>query len=216
MKIFSNLAISLDGKIAPQDRKHFYLGTPYDRKQMQVIRKKADAILVGASTLRAFRQPMLVEGATVQPLNVVLSARLSGLHPNDPFFQSKKIERMLIIGPEVSEEKVRPFLGSCEVHRAPSNRNIARLAVEILKRGGVRSLLVEGGGQIMWEFIEKKLIDTFYVTLTPWIVGGREAPTLVDGKGFSSKTIQGLKLKACKRVGQELYLTYQRASRKNQ
>ena len=216
MKIFSNLAISLDGKIAPVDRKHFYLGTPYDRKQMQVIRKKADAILVGASTLRAFKQPMLVDGAAVQPLNVVLSATLSGLRPTDRFFKSTKIERMLIIGPEVSEEKVRPFLGSCEVHRAPANRTIAQFAVEILKRSGVRSLLVEGGGQIMWEFIEKKLIDTFHVTLTPWIVGGRDAPTLVDGKGFSSKSIQGLKLKECRRVGQELYLTYQRASRKNQ
>jgi riboflavin biosynthesis pyrimidine reductase len=42
--VFSNLATSVDGKIATQSREFFPLGTPADWKQMQVLRREADAI----------------------------------------------------------------------------------------------------------------------------------------------------------------------------
>src|SRR5436190_2244479 len=86
MFIFSNLATSLDGKIATADRSHFYLGTPADRLQMQVLRKKADAIVMGASTLRSFKGPLLIRGAKSHPLNVVVSSTLSGISPAWRFF----------------------------------------------------------------------------------------------------------------------------------
>ena len=51
MFVRSNLAISLDGKIATASREMISLGTPYDRRLMQVFRKKSDVVLMGASTL---------------------------------------------------------------------------------------------------------------------------------------------------------------------
>ena len=93
MFIFSNLATSLDGKIATSNRGHFPLGTPADRKQMQVLRKKADAIIQGAGTLRAYRLPLLVSDSKRQPLNIVLSSKLEGCISKWGFFTSDKTKK---------------------------------------------------------------------------------------------------------------------------
>src|SRR4051812_39699086 len=98
MFVFSNLAISIDGKIATASREHFPLGTPADREQMQVLRRECDAVLMGATTLRAFQKPLLAEGASKQPLNVVLSSKLDGISPAWQFFTSPKIRRLLFVG----------------------------------------------------------------------------------------------------------------------
>jgi 5-amino-6-(5-phosphoribosylamino)uracil reductase len=84
--------------------------------------------------------------------------------------------------------------------------------VQHLSDRGVQRLLIEGGGQIMWDFVSLNLIDEFHVTLTPRILGGAEAPTLVDGLGFKKQKSLKLKLIQCRAIGDELFLTYRRPS----
>ena len=45
-------------------------------------------------------------------------------------------------------------------------------------------LLVEGGGELNWEFARLDLIDELFVTVAPTLLGGRDAPTLLEGAGF--------------------------------
>ena len=66
MIIRSNLAISVDGKIATPSREFYALGTPEDRRQMQVIRRLSDVVIFGASSLRTYRKPCTVGGAAAQ------------------------------------------------------------------------------------------------------------------------------------------------------
>ena len=66
----------------------------------------------------------------------------------------------------------------------------------------------------MWDFVRENLIDEYHVTLTPKLVGGREAPTLVDGDGFEPRDILNLRLKSCRKVGDELYLVYGKTRRR--
>jgi riboflavin biosynthesis pyrimidine reductase len=84
MFVFSNLATSIDGKIASKDRGHFLLGTPEDRRLMQVLRAKSDVVVFGASTLRTHQRPCIVrpseaKGLKRQPANAVISSRLEGM-----------------------------------------------------------------------------------------------------------------------------------------
>lgn len=215
MFIFSNLAISLDGKIATANREHFPLGTPEDRKQMIVLRRRSDAILMGASTLRAYQRPLMVKDKPEQPLNVILSSSLEGLDPSWKFFTENRIRRLIFIDERAPEEKIAQFRETCELVKlkkpgmggAPSLAQ--QMMNELIKRG-VQSLLVEGGGNVMWLFAEDDLIDEYNVTITPRILGGTEAPTLVDGPGFHPDQVVNLKLKECRIVGDELYLVYEK------
>ncbi len=214
MFIFSNLAISLDGKIATANRIHFPLGTDYDRKQMQVLRRKCDAVLMGASTLRAFKRPCLVKNTKKQPVNVILSSKLKGISPDWPFFKDTHLKRILFVDSRISSKKLRDFKENSKIIRlkpeTPKNTT-ARQIIRVLEQFKIRCLLIEGGGGVMWDFVSQNLIDEYHVTLTPWLIGGGKSPTLVDGLGFFPDEVIGLKLKKCRRIGDELYLTYCRA-----
>ena len=61
--------------------------------------------------------------------------------------------------------------------------DIVKLMPKLYKQG-IKSILLEGGGTVNWSFVENKLIDEIRLTIAPWIVGGKEAISLVDGKGF--------------------------------
>lgn len=212
MFIFSNLASSVDGKIATNNRSHLYLGTPHDRRQMMVLRAKAQAVLVGASTLRAFQRAITTSLTPLQkqPLNVVVSSRLDDFDAGWSFFKNKRTRRLLFVGARAPLKRVKLFEGSCEIVRLKTNKPIAQQIVKELERRGIKRLLLEGGGELMWNFASHNMIDEYNVTLTPWIVGGGGAPTMVEGAGFMPHRILGLKLKSCKVVGDELYLVYRK------
>lgn len=218
MFVFSNLAISLDGKIASKSRAAHYLGTPEDRLQMQVLRRQCDAILMGASTLRAHQKPCLIRGrAQAQPANVILSSALDGISPRWPFFASKEMRKILFVSARAPKSRIRLFEKSAEivVLKKPTSRApIASQMVEKLGSLGMKRLLVEGGGGLMWDFVKHDLIDEYHVTLTPKLVGGVDAPTLVDGEGFEPGRILNVRLEQCRVVGDEIFLIYRKTGKR--
>ena len=214
MFIFSNLATSLDGKIATASRVMYPLGTPADRRHMDVLRRKCDAVLMGASTLRAYKKPLVVSRGP-QPLNVIVSSGLEGISARWLFFTDTRIKRLLFVGAGTSKKRVLEFQKTCDVVilKRSGSKNAQEMAAA-LKRLGIRRLLIEGGGGIMWDFVRQNLIDEFHVTLTPKIVGGRSAPTLVDGDGFAPREVLNLRLLKSKKLGDELYLTYEKTAKR--
>lgn len=64
----------------------------------------------------------------------------------------------------------------------------------------------------IFPFVAKDLVDEWNVTLTPKIVGGSTAPTLVDGDGFLMDEIKEYRLKV-QRYKDELFLKYIRKTK---
>lgn len=211
MFVFSNLAMSLDGKIGTSARGFLPLGTPRDLQQMQLLRKKCDAILMGATTLRSFHNPCKIKNSTRQPTNVILTSKLEKISSKWPFFTDPQIKRIIFTSQPTSAARLKEFSRSCEVIALKTGSRSIPVAQQILthlEKRGLRRLLIEGGGGVMWDFVSQHLIDEYHVTLTPKILGGTQAPTLVDGRGFSPTELLHLKLRQAKRVGDELFLTY--------
>jgi len=215
--VFSNLATSLDGKINITGRGHFPLGTRDDWREMQRLRKKSDAIVFGASTLRGFKAACCIEEQdwpqARQPVNVVLSSKLEGLSVAWPFFKDTRIQRILLVSDQASPQQIRKYEKSCEViilPRSARGKSRAAIILKLLQDRGLSKILVEGGGQVMWEFLRPNLIDELHITLTPRILGGRDAPTLVEGAGFRGAEVLNLALKSVRKLGNELYLVYRR------
>ncbi len=214
MFVFSNLATTVDGKIGFADRSHHPLGTALDRRHMRELRGEADAVLFGAATLRAYRKFCGVgRGHPEQPMNVVISSGLEGISPLWPFFSRPDRRRILFTGSETPTRVVDKFekKSSVQILVRPTTKNSrARQILNHLSGLGVRRLLIEGGGSVMWDFASQDLIDEYHVTVTPHILGGIASPTLVDGKGFAPGRQLALKLVQCRIRGDELYLTYRR------
>ena len=81
--------------------------------------------------------------------------------------------------------------------------------LQYLSKQKINSVLLEGGGTINWEFLNENLFDEVIVTLTPFLLGGKDATTLVQGKGFSSiANSKKFRLNQVTRQGDELVLRY--------
>jgi riboflavin-specific deaminase-like protein len=211
MKVLSNLAITLDGKIAPADRSFLKLGTPEDWRRMIALRSEADAVLFGASTLRAYGGFALPPKSTNRvPANIIYSSNLEGLDPKIPFFKNKNRVRILLHTKPLKSSTKKKLSNVAEIIQVPQPHSgtwVKKWLLPFLESRNMRRLLVEGGGTVMWEFVRENVIDEYHVTLTPKILGGK-APSLVEGKGFSASQILNLRLVEADRVKDELFLIY--------
>ena len=95
----------------------------------------------------------------------------------------------------------------CEIITCGQERvSLPELMSELFHRG-IKRLMVEGGATLNWSLIECGLVDELYVYLGAMIIGGTNAPTLVDGAGFPSD-FPKLKLISVQRIDDGLLLKW--------
>ena len=72
----------------------------------------------------------------------------------------------------------------------------------------IKRLAILGGGKLVASVLAAGLVDELWLTVCPLILGGADAPTPVEGKGFLADLAPKLELLAVKQVGQEVFLHY--------
>lgn len=213
-----NMAVSVDGRITTRTREHFALGSENDRRLMDELRTRADAVIVGAGTLRHDGWPMLIRYPDLRerrvrrrrpphPVNVVLSRALD-LPVGARFFRSSEAERIVFTTRQAPAARVKRFLRVAEVVVLPGKTISPASVVSHLHARGLYNLLVEGGGETHFSFAKAGLVDRLYVTITPRLIGGVGAPSLLDGAGFLRKDHLHLELESLRRKGDEVFLHY--------
>ncbi|MBI3544749.1 MAG: dihydrofolate reductase family protein [Deltaproteobacteria bacterium] len=218
--VFTNLAISMDGKISTKDRAHID-PSRYDRLMMDKIRSRAHAVLIGAATLRTFRQPAVVERKRYQlmrkarrlnphPINVVL-ARHVDFEPSWPYFSDPHVERVIVVPEGTSEASLKPFHTLAHVFKYKKGPDFPEQIIGYLQKLECRNLLIEGGGGVLFPWAERNLVDEWNITVVPKIIGGESAPTMVEGEGFDAAHIKHYKLRKSFRRGDEVFLRYVKA-----
>jgi 2,5-diamino-6-hydroxy-4-(5-phosphoribosylamino)pyrimidine 1'-reductase len=212
-----NMAISLDGRISTRRREQITLGSRHDRHLMDVLRSRADAVIVGAGTVRHDGYPVLVRDRAVRrrrtarglpphPVNVVLSRRLD-VPLTRSIFTRGDTRRIVYTTPAAPEGRVKRFARVAEVVVLRGKSISPTTVLHDLHRRGMKRVLLEGGGELHFAFAKERVVDEVYVTLTPRLIGG-DAPSLLDGKGFLKADHVKLKLVSSRRIGDELFLRY--------
>jgi 5-amino-6-(5-phosphoribosylamino)uracil reductase len=84
--------------------------------------------------------------------------------------------------------------------------------LEQIARRGVERLLVEAGGDLLFQFLAADAIDEMYLTLCPLVVGG-PAPSLADGPGFDLVDLRRMRLVSAEPEGDEVFLHYEAIKR---
>jgi 2,5-diamino-6-hydroxy-4-(5-phosphoribosylamino)pyrimidine 1'-reductase len=214
-----NMAMTADGKITSAAREYPTFTSERDRKTMDRIRAECDAVLVGAGTLRADDPPLHVRDpetrryrrALGKPdglLNVVVSAS-AGLDPASRFFRDEHAAgRIVATVEDAPAEKVALLAERAEVWRVGRSRVDLDELVRRLAERGVERLLLEGGGELNWGFVDAGLLDELHVTVAPSLLGGRSAPTLLGGEGLGMDSRRKLRLASCDVHGDEVYLRW--------
>jgi 2,5-diamino-6-(ribosylamino)-4(3H)-pyrimidinone 5'-phosphate reductase len=190
-----NMAMTADGKITSAQREEPAFASRYDKTVMDKLRAEADAVLVGAGTLRADDPPLHVRDAEMQAhrrslgkpdglVNVLVTASAS-VDPGARFFtDGAASERIVATVVDAPADRLSRLAEVAEVWTLGRGRVDLREMLVRLKSRGVERLLVEGGGELNWGFVRDDLVDDLYVTIAPALLGGRDAPTLCEGEGL--------------------------------
>lgn len=209
-RIILSAAISLDGKIATITGDSA-LSSKKDKARLHRLRAQMDAILVGKNTV-LHDDPMLnvryAKGKN--PIRIVLDS-LGQIPTNSKIIQSShKIPTIIAVSKKASKKNLAR-LGKFPVDVVVAGQNKVELKrlLRFLHRKKIKTMLLEGGGTTNWDFVNQGLVNEVIVTITPYLVGGKEAKTLVEGDGFSKiRHSMRLNLSKITRQNNELVLYY--------
>ena len=208
--VILSAAISIDGKIATRlgDSK---LSSKKDKIRLHRLRSKVDAILVGKNTIHK-DDPLLtvryVKGKN--PTRIILDSQ-GTISVNSKILQTcNKVPTIIVVSKRISKVNLQKLkrLPVEIIMTGENSVNIKSLMNNLSKRK-INTVLVEGGGTINWQFIQNNLFDEILITIAPFIIGGIDAITFVQGRGFD-KIIKSprLQLNTIKRLENYLVLHY--------
>jgi 5-amino-6-(5-phosphoribosylamino)uracil reductase len=224
------LAMSVDGKIADAARSPARFGSRVDKSHLETQIAQADGVLFGAGTLRAYgttlrvSSPLLLQkrqqqGKPAQPIHIVCSQSAS-LDPHLSFFRQAVTRWLLTTTAGATHWQQRPEFERVLVFadQAHNGSKIigTKQAVDWFQtlgqliELGIERLVITGGSEIVAALLADDLIDEFWLTVCPLILGGAAAPTPVGGQGFAESLAPRLKLLSAEVIGQEVFLHYHR------
>jgi riboflavin-specific deaminase-like protein len=193
-----NFVSSLDGAVE-EDGRSRGLSNPVDQRVLQLLRVHADAVLVGAGTLRQERygpmrlKPDLVErrrrrGLAEQPTLVAVSAALD-LDPSSRLFQEAPVRPIVLTHGAADPDRREALAAVADV--VVTGESVVDLAggrAELARRG-LSQVLCEGGPHLFGSLLAAGLVDELCLTVSPLLTGpgaGRivAGPRIGDPQGM--------------------------------
>src|SRR6478672_1164828 len=182
--VIAKCGMSLDGRLTRPPHEPRWITGRDARRDAHQLRARVDAVLVGAETVRADNPRLTARGVrgARQPWRIVLTR--SGQLPRLARVLSDKFAARTLIY---------------------KRKSLASVLKDLGKRG-ITSLLIEGGGEVLGEALEKRLIDKVQIYLGPILTGG---PVIAfPGEGVE-KTGDALRLRdiECEQIGQTVSIS---------
>ncbi len=208
--VILSAATSVDGKIATRtgDSK---LSSKQDSVRLHKLRSKVDAILVGKNTVSQ-DNPLLTVRYTKgkNPIRIILDSKGMISKKSRILQTSNKIPTIIVVSKKISKanyDKLHKF--PVEIITSGINSVNIKLLLKKLSDRKIKTILVEGGGTVNWEFINHNLFDELIITISPFLIGGNDAISFVRGRGFEKiSNSPNLHLKSIKRLKNHLVLHY--------
>jgi diaminohydroxyphosphoribosylaminopyrimidine deaminase/5-amino-6-(5-phosphoribosylamino)uracil reductase len=182
--VIAKCGMSLDGRLTRPPGELRWITGRSARRHAHELRARVDAILVGAETLRMDNPRLTVRGIrrARQPWRVVLT-RSGKLPQSAHLFSDRFASRTLI-------------------YRGKSLATV----LKNLGKQGVTSVLIEGGGEVLGQALDARLIDKVHLYLGPILSGG---PVIAFSGRGAENTANALRLRCVsyRRIGQSVSIT---------
>lgn len=167
--VIAKCAMTLDGRLTRLPGEERWISSPAARAHANAFRSQVDAILIGAETLRADNPRLTVRGirGARQPLRVIMTR--SGRTPRTAHvFNDRFLDRTLVF----------------------QNKKLEAVLEELGQRD-VTSVLIEGGGDVLGQALDARLIDKVRIYFAPLLTGG---PVLAFVGEGANRTEEALRL----------------------
>lgn len=172
------LGLTLDGRIADRSRSSRWITGPEAREEVQAMRRAADAILVGAGTVRHDNPSLWPRPDGGRNPWRIVAVRSGPLPLSAQLFTDEHAARTIVAAPK----GWRPALAArirrtgATVLELPPRRLLPELLAELGRRG-LLHVLCEGGGDLAGALIQADLVDEMCLFLSPLLLGGAVGAT---------------------------------------
>ena len=188
--VFLCTAMSLDGKISTFNKKQAEIATDDDREMLLDARAESDAVFIGAGQLRLDDPKLTVKteerekqrialGKTKEPIKAAAVSDLGsikGMETGDFFTTGEK--KILFTTKKTSENDIDHFKMLADVYVFGEEKVHLKKSLEKLHELGVKKVMVEGGGELIFSLLKDNLIDEIRLKVGNLILGGRNTATL--------------------------------------
>ncbi|MFJ3649509.1 dihydrofolate reductase family protein [Streptomyces murinus] len=185
--VLLSAAVSLDGCLDDTGPERLLLSGPADFDRVDAVRASADALLVGAGTLRADNPRLLVNSAERRavrlargrpeyPLKVTVTG--SGDLDAGARFWHTGGDKLVYTTDRGAAKAARLLGGAAEVVALGPELDWRALLGHLRTERGVGRLMVEGGAAVHTQLLQQGLADELHLALAPLIVGDPAAPRL--------------------------------------
>jgi 5-amino-6-(5-phosphoribosylamino)uracil reductase len=213
--------MSADGYIDDTSPDRLLLSNDADFDRVDGQRALADAVLVGATTIRRDNPRLLVRsearrsarrerGLAASPAKVTITG--SGcLDPEASFFTAGDAEiRKLVYCASPAVRAARHRLSTApatSIIDAGSPLDLATVLTDLAARG-IRRLMVEGGQNTNTRFLAAGLADELQLVIAPLFVGDPDAPRFVGAAAFPWDSGHRMTLAESRQIGDVVLLRY--------
>lgn len=217
MHVAVNAATSVDGKLASRQREQLAISGEADFARVDRMRADHDAVMVGVGTVLAddpsltLDDPELVEarverGEDPHPTRIIADS--TARTPPNADILNDEAPTYVLVSEAVPPEHVTSLSNAgATIIRAGESRVDLAGALEALEGQGIDRLMVEGGGEVIFSLFDAGLVDELSVFIGSLVIGGRDAPTLADGPGFTDE-FPRLALESVSRLDDGVLLEY--------
>jgi 5-amino-6-(5-phosphoribosylamino)uracil reductase len=187
--VLLSAAMSADGYIDDASPAALALSDAADLDQVDEIRARSDAIMVGAQTIRADdprlavksaarRQDRIARGWPANPLKVTVTSS-GDLDPGRRFFAEADRPPLVYARAPVADELRARLAAVAEIVPVPGlgSVDLPWVLADLAGRG-IGQLLVEGGAQVLEQFLVAGLADELRLAIAPVSVADPAAPRL--------------------------------------
>jgi riboflavin-specific deaminase-like protein len=214
--VLLSCSVSLDGYLGDQTPR-LALSNEADFERVDQVRASADAILVGAATVRidnprllvrsqARREARTARGLPPSPMKVTVTER-ADLDASSNFFTSGPAEK-LVYTSRARAADARARLGPVATVVDGGRRVRMRRLSEDLAERGVQRLMVEGGGIVHTQFLAGDLVDELQLVVAPVFIGDSGAPRFVSDGRFPWNAGRRATLAEVRQIGDVVLLRY--------
>lgn len=206
------LAESLDGRIADARGHSKWISGPEARTVVQGLRRRVDAVMVGAGTIIKDDPSLLPRPAKGRsPFRVVVDA--AGKVPvNRRVFSDEFASRTLLVTTKrcpAGRQAVYAAGGSQVLVLPAAGRGVSLPALmKSLHALGVLHVLCEGGGELAASLVRANFVDELVIFVAPVIVGG-DGVAAVGGRGWPLTAAPRFKIVESRVVGGDVMIRAQ-------
>lgn len=217
--VFLCTGMSLDGKISTFQRKQSKISTDDNKDFLFDHRIIADAIMMGGTTIALDDPSLNVKttkrqkkrlslGKSKEPTKVAVISNVKDIKKNGSFLTKGEGKVIVFTTQQSSKSQITKLREICDVYVYGKKKVNLKKALEKLYQLGIKSLLVEGGGELISSLLKDNLVDEINLKIGDIILGGRKSPTLCDGEGFLEKDAKEVELISVKKIKSSLILKY--------